>query len=446
MNYRTLLAALPGALLSLTLHAAPQLDPGVREMITTRVEKGELASVVVGIVDGEQTAVYGFGKAGRHAPDALTVYEIGSVSKTFTALLLAHAVAKDGVRLDDPVAALLPGDAIPASAGRRITLLDLATHTSGLPRLPANMAPGRPDNPYADYGAEKLKSFLQGHQLARLPGAAYEYSNLGYGLLGQALSRQGNLGYDALVQERIAAPLGLYSTGVRLTPDAWDRLAPGHGPDGRPAANWDMDALAGAGALRSNAQDMIVYLAAHMRAGRDPASPYAMVKKAQRPTGIDGMQIGLAWHLNTVRGRPIVWHNGATGGYASFLGFTADGQRGVVVLASTSASVDAIALASLVPGAAPPPKAIAMPAEALAAYAGRYQLAPGFVLAVTPAPAGLRVQATGQPAFVASASAADEFFLTAIEARLSFQRGRDGSVTGLVLHQNGRATPAAKVD
>lgn len=444
-NKKTIFALL-AALYSCTLHAAPQLDDNVRNMIATRIEKGELASVVVGVIDGRESAVYGFGKAGKHAPDARTVYEIGSATKTFTALLLAQAAAAASVKLDDPVAKLLPGYAIPAYEGQQITLLDLATHSSGLPRLPGNLPMRQPDNPYADYTEEKLQSFLQSHQLARRPAASYAYSNLGYGLLGHALSAQAKLPYAALVRERITAPLGMASTAVELTPDMRARLAPGHSATGQPAANWDMGALPGAGALRSDAHDLILYLKVHMQTGADAASPYALVRQAQRPAPAPDMRIGLAWHLNPVRGRAVVWHNGTTGGYASFVGFTADGQRGVVVLASSATGIDSIAFASLVPGAAAQPKTLAMTAEALAGYAGRYQLAPNFILTVQAVAAGLQVQASGQPAFIASASAPDEFFLTVVDARLSFKRGRDGAVNSLVLHQNGRAMPAEKMD
>ncbi|CAN7570143.1 serine hydrolase [Pseudoduganella sp. LjRoot289] len=443
MKNRTIIAAVAGVLLSGALHAAAQLDDNVRNMIAARIEKGELASVVVGIIDGKESAVYGFGVADGRAPDARTVYEIGSATKTFTALLLAQAGAA-GAKLDEPVATLLPGLTIPSYAGQPITLLDLATQSSGLPRLPGNMPMRQPDNPYADYTQEKLELFLRNHQLARRPGSAYEYSNLGFGLLGQALSAQAKLPYAALVRERITAPLGMESTAVELTADMRARLAPGHSATGQPAANWDMGALAGAGALRSDAQDLILYLKAHMQAGA--GSPYARVRQAQRPAPGPDMRIGLAWHLNPVRGRPVVWHNGATGGYSSFLGFTADGQRGVVVLASTATAIDSIALASLVPGAAVEPQAIAMTAEALAGYAGRYQLAPNFILTVKPAATGLQVQASGQPAFIAGASAPDEFFLTVVDARLSFKRSKDGAVDRLVLHQNGRAMPADKID
>eukprot|EP01133_Synstelium_polycarpum_P023160 gene23160-27770_t len=173
--------------------AAPVLDAAVRERAETLVRDGKHASLVIAVIDGKDSAVYGFGRArpgDAGVPDADTVYEIGSLTKTMTGLLLADAVVAGKARLDQPVAELLPAYAIPALAGQKITLGQLATHFSGLPRLPANLVPADMNNPYADYGDAQLRSFLAGHALARAPGAAYEYSNLAYGLLGTALAAQ----------------------------------------------------------------------------------------------------------------------------------------------------------------------------------------------------------------------------------------------------------------
>jgi D-alanyl-D-alanine-carboxypeptidase/D-alanyl-D-alanine-endopeptidase len=442
-NNKHVLFACISIMAAFAAQASPQLDENLRASLRSRIDSGELVSVVIGVLDGADSAVYGFGKAGAPGPDGQTVYEIGSITKTFTGLLLAQAVKSGAARLDQPVAQLLPGYAVPAYKGQPITLLDLATQTSGLPRMPDNMRPVRMDNPYADYTAEGLKTFLAGHQLARQPGSVYEYSNLGVGLLGQALSEQAKKPYGDLIRDRIAIPLGMESTAVALSPSMRARLAPGHDAEGRAVANWDMDALAGAGAVRSDAHDMIRYLQAMMSAGPDTA--YALAREPQRPFNQQGGRIALAWHTNLVRNTPVIWHNGMTGGYASFAGFTADGQRGVVVLTNSAVSVDNIALAALVPGAKPEPKQVVLAPEVLAGYAGRYQLAPGFILTVRPSPRGLLIQATGQGVLPAFASARDEFFVRAIDAPLIFKRDASGAVESLVLHQNGRDSPGKKL-
>lgn len=441
-NLRVLFACI-GLTAAIAVQASPQLDENLRASLRSRVDSGEFASVVIGVIDGADSAVYGFGKAGAPGPDGQTVFEIGSVTKTFTGLLLAQTVKSGAARLDQPVAQLLPGYVVPDYQGQPITLLDLATQTSGLPRMPDNMRPVQVDNPYADYRAADLKAFIGGHQLRRQPGSVYEYSNLGVGLLGQALSEQASKPYGDLVRDRIAVPLGMDSTAVALSPSMRARLAPGHDAQGHAVANWDMDALAGAGALRSDAHDMIRYLRAMMSAG--PESAYALARAPQRPFDKQGGRIGLAWHTNLVRNTPVVWHNGMTGGYASYVGFTADGQRGVVVLTNSAVSVDRLALAALVPGAKPEPKEVALAPEVLAGYAGRYQLAPNFILTVKPSARGLLIQATGQSVLPAYASARDEFFVRAIDAPLVFKRDAFGAVESLVLHQNGRAMPAKKL-
>lgn len=437
------LMALIGTIVASVAMAAPQLDENLRASLQSRVDSGELASVVVGVIDGGDSAVYGFAKAGTPLPDAQTVYEIGSISKTFTGLLLAQAVKSGAVRLNQPVAQLLPGHTVPEYKGQPISLLDLATQTSGLPRMPNNFQPARMDNPYADYTAAELKAFLGKYQLEREPGKVYGYSNLGFGILGYALSQHANKPYGDLLRERIAAPLGMDSTAVVLTPSMQARLAPGHNAAGSVVSNWDMDAMAGAGGIRSDARDMLRYLQAMMDA--TPDSAYTLARQPQRLIVDKGPQIGLAWQLPLVRGTPVIWHNGMTGGYASFAGYTADGKRGVVVLTNSAVSVDKVGMAALVFGAEPEPQQVALAPEVLAAYAGRYQLAPGFVLTVRPSAYGLITQATGQGALPAYASGRDEFFLRSVDAQLSFKRDASGAVESVVLHQNGRDMPAPRL-
>ncbi len=432
--------------------AAPILDAAVRERAETLVRDGKHASLVIAVIDGKDSAVYGFGRArpgDKGVPDADTVYEIGSVTKTMTGLLLADAIVAGKAQLDQPVAALLPAYAIPALAGQKITVGQLATHFSGLPRLPANLAPADMRNPYADYAEAQLRAFLAGHTLARAPGAAYEYSNLAYGLLGTALATQANMSYEELLQARIFRPLAMASSSAVTTPALRARLAPGHLADGKPAENWDFQAIAGAGAVRSSARDMIAYMQSYMQATR-PAQQLAVQPRQVLAGEGDGVKkVGLAWMLDQVKGQPFAWHNGQTGGYASFAGYTLDGKRGVVVLSSTARDVDALGVGVLLPGSLPPPNApapkeIAIAPAELAQYAGQYALAPTFVLSVRQGPDGLLVGATGQGEAPVYASAKDTFFYKVVEAQLVFQRDAQGAITGVVLHQNGQAMPGKR--
>lgn len=443
-----LTALLAAAFASTTAAAVPVLDAAVRERAEALVRAHEHASLVIAVIDGQDSTVTGFGTVAdgkAQLPDADTVYEIGSATKTITGLLLADAVVAGKARLDQPVAELLPSFSIPASGQRRITLLDLATHYSGLPRLPGNLAPADAGNPYADYSADKLRSYLAGHQLTRAPGDGFEYSNLAYGLLGTALASQAGTSYENLLQQRIARPLGMKSTSSLLSPALRARLAQGHGTDGKPARNWDFQAITGAGAVLSSARDLVAYLQSYML---KPDAAHTLALKKQAELG-GGKGIALAWIVDQAQGQPFTWHNGQTGGYASFIGFTADGRKGVVVLSSTSRQVDALGVASLVPGTLPPlqavPKEVAMSAAQLAQYEGRYALAPQFIVSVRQGPDGLLAGATGQPEVPVYASGKDRFFYKVVDAQLEFKRDDQGAITSLVLYQNGQALPGKRL-
>ena len=227
-------------------------------LIKTRVDAGKNVGMAVGTVDHEgktTIAAYGNPGPGSLPIDADSVFEIGSITKVFTAILLADMAERGEVALDDPIKKYLPGNMrVPERAGRSITLLDLSTQTSGLPRMPDNLKPADLRNPYADYSVEQMYEFLSRHELRRDIGAEFEYSNLGVGLLGHVLALRAGMSYEALVKQRILDPLGMTHTAVTLTPWMIEHLAKGHDTKGAVASNWDIPTLAGAGALRSNAQ------------------------------------------------------------------------------------------------------------------------------------------------------------------------------------------------
>jgi serine-type D-Ala-D-Ala carboxypeptidase/endopeptidase len=414
--------------------------PGrVEKAAQERIEVGTYQTLVFGVVDGDKSDVVAFGNLDDGtAPDGETVYEIGSITKTFTATLLAQAVLSGRLMLDTPVAQLLGDFKIPSGGGKEITLSDLATHHSGLPRMPSNFMPKDPANPYADYDAAKMNVFLAGYQLPRDPGAAYEYSNLGFGLLGHALAQSVPTTYGALIDDDILKPLGMTMSGTVFTDAMRAHLALGHDDRGNAAKNWDLDALAGAGALRSTANDMLRYLKANMGIGQSALA--TAMNFAQRPPS-DLAKTGLAW-VTTDKG--IVWHNGGTGGYRSFLGFTADRRRGVIILTNTSADPDDLGFATLDVGAplAPSYKPIVLSSASLDEYVGTYELAEHFLLDVRRVNDGLFARATGQTAFQIFPWAPNEFFAKVAGISMTFKRNLEGSVDGLVLHQNGdRAAP-----
>ena len=414
--------------------------------VRTRVDAGWVPGIVIGVVDSSGVRYFAYGAtavAGGAPVDERTVYEIGSITKVFTGVLLADLAVHGEVGLDDQVRRYLPDSVrVPGTDSQPITLRLLSAQRSGLPRMPLNFAPRDPENPYVDYDAARLFAFLDGYRLSRAPGAAYEYSNLGVGLLGVALARQGGTSYEALIRRRVVDPLGMPSTMITLSDDARSRLALGSA-DGQPAANWDFDALAGAGALRSTAQDMTVFLAAAMGLRHTPLdSAFHLAAEPQFDAGPGGaMRIGLGWHVREGEaGSRIVWHNGGTGGYHSWAGYDPARRVGAVVLANSTENIDDLGFHLLDPAIplAPVHTAVVLPEESLDEYVGRYPLTPAFVIAVTREGDRLMAQATGQPAFRIWPSARDEFFLKVVDAQISFTRGADGKVDGLILHQGGR--------
>ena len=426
-------------------------DAEIRRILVDRIDvQRQAVGLVAGVIDAGGSRVVAY----KSEPDA--VFEIGSATKVFTSLLLADAVARGEVALTDPVAKYLPAEVkMPQRGGRQITLEDLATHTSALPRLPSNLAPADAANPYADYSVAQLYAFLSSYQLPRDIGERYEYSNLGAGLLGHALARRAGMDFESLVRTRITGPLRMTDTSVTLTPALRQRLAKGHNAQGQPAANWDLPTLAGAGALRSTAADLLRLLGAFLGYTDTPlAGAMRAMLDVKRPTPTPALRIALGWHvLSTSSGREIVWHNGGTGGYRSFIAIDAKSRTGVVVLSnmSTPAGIDDIGLHLLDPSLPllrPPTArtAVTLSAAQLDRCVGKYQLAPTFILTVTREDARLFVQATGQPRFELFAENERDFFLKAIDAQITFDVSGQGRAPSLVLHQGGAHQTARRIE
>jgi serine-type D-Ala-D-Ala carboxypeptidase/endopeptidase len=443
-----------------TVPASPNpSDSEIRHILVDRIDKDhQSVGIVVGILEptGRRVVAYGnLAKDDKRSLDGDTVFEIGSVTKVFTSLLLADMVQRGEVALTDPVAKYLPPEVkVPQRGGRQITLQDLATHTSGLPRMPSNFTPKDPANPYADYSVEQMYQFLASYQLTRDIGSQYEYSNLGGGLLGHALARRAGMSYEKLVQSRICEPLEMKSTAITLSLDMKARLAAGHNQGLEPVANWDLPTLAGAGGLRSTANDMLNFLAANLGYTKSALAPaMAAMLAVRHPTGMPNVEIALGWHITTRDGQEIIWHNGGTGGYRSFIGFDPKSRIGVVALsnAETAAGVDDIGQhllnASVPLHTAPKPhKEVAVDPRLFDGYVGRYELAPNFILTVTREGNQLFAQATGQPKFEVFPEGDRDYFLKVVDAQITFETDAQGKATGLVLHQNGRNVPGKRIE
>ncbi|MBI3715506.1 MAG: serine hydrolase [Betaproteobacteria bacterium] len=457
---RTLRLAAPALLcasllIGATLPAgAIATDADIEKVLADRVDVAKKnVGIVVGIVDDSGSRVIRHGSAGNGKPlDGDSEFEIGSISKVFTALVLADMIERGEVQLDDPIGKYLPEDIkAPERTGKAITLRHLATHTSGLPRLPTNFAPKDPTNPYVDYDAGKMLAFLGGYSLTRDPGERYEYSNYGVGLLGYLLARRAGSDYATLIRTRILQPLEMNDTAVVLNTAQRARLVQGHDSNGKIVPGWDFDALAGAGAIRSTANDMLKFMAAQRGKKKSPLQA-AMARSQRELQDIGGpeRQIGLGWHINWQFGNRFVWHNGGTGGFRSFAGLTVEG--GVVVLSNQQTSVDDIGYhllderAALTKYDAPRVRtAVKIDPAVLDSYAGQYQLAPDFVISFQHEGEKFMTQATRQPKFEVFAESETEFFLQAVDAQITFVRNAYGKPTHIVLHQGGRDIEARRI-
>lgn len=434
-------------------------DSTVSEIIGQRVRDRRAAGIVVGLLEPDgRTRVVAVGDPGPgHLPlDGNSVFEIGSITKVFTATVLAEMVAEGQVKLDDPVQLYLPPTVhVPSRNGKSITLGSLSSQNSGLPRLPGNMRPGDPSNPYADYSVQQLYAFLSDYQLPRDPGAQFEYSNLGVGLLGHALALRAGKSYEVMVRERIWKPLNMTHTAITLTPYMKQHLALGHDTAGNVVPNWDLPTLAAAGAIRSTTLDMLKFLSANLhpeRGALERAMDFAHQSRAAvTPPNVS---IGLNWIIQRTPGGTILWHNGGTGGYRTFAGIDPVRNVGVVVMTNSGGTgSDDIGMhlldpaIPLAPKPVPPRQRVAMelPETALAKFVGVYQLAPTFSLDVRLKDGVLTAQATGQGALRLWAETPLKFFYREVDAQVTFVADSQGTITGLVLHQNGANVPAKKV-
>ena len=453
-----LFAGAPGVRVSAQEPGQFATDSAVRAILADRLAAKRGTGFVVALLEpGKSPRIITAGTSGvRGLPlDANTVFEIGSITKVFTSTLLSDMVERGEVRLDDPVSKFLPKHVrVPASKGRQITLADLATQSSGLPRLPTNLRPASIANPYAGYSAENLYEFLSSYTLTRDIGSQYEYSNLGVGLLGHALSLRAGKSYEALLKERVLLPLGMTETGIRLTPAMESRMAQGFNAAGDSMSRWDFLVIEGAGALRSTTSDMLKFLAASLDSTSSPlGAVMARTRRSWRPADRPGNSIGLGWHVVDLFGTTLRWHNGGTGGYRAFIGIDAARKRGVVLLSNSTVSPDDIAFHLLepkvpldLPAAPPPPRTeIALTAAQLEPLVGVYELAPAFRLTITREDNALFGQATGQGKVRLHAEAPLKFFLKGINAQVTFVAGSDGRVRELILHQGGANIPGRRV-
>lgn len=416
--------------------------------------------VIISRIGPRGSVVVGYGRFGTkdgRTPDESTVFEIGSITKILTALLLADMVDRGEVTLDAPVSELLPkGARIPAWPGRPITLLDLATHTSGLPLRPTNLASSHTAlNKYAGYAANDLYAGLATYKLSREPGTVYEYSNWGYALLGAALAHRTDMKFETLLQTRVLLPLGMTDTAFVATPPMLQRLAPGHDEQLRPVGLQEVGAIAPATGLLSTARDLRRFLEAMLGKRKSTLTPALQRMLAvSKPSDDRWTTVALGWRTTTLDGQAVVWSNGRADGYRSYIGLDRDQHIGVVALANagTGRGVDDVG-AHLVnahfpadlrqPGAQ---VAIAVATDVLDRYVGDYKYADGTVFTVRRKGARLLGKySEDEDPFELHALTAESFFMTDVDATFTFEKLEGGKSQHAVLRQNGKSFTAQRV-
>ena len=429
------------------LPAATDHGPQVKPLIQPLIDAGLIPGAVVGIYQNGESSVYAFGHLSKDkptAPNSKTMYEIGSISKVFTGILLADAVERGIVKVDDPLSKHLPdGIKGPKRDGKEILLWHLSTHTSGLPRLPDNIG-AEIANPYKAYGTRELWDYMDRATVLTDPGKTYAYSNLGAGLLGTLLAKASNSTYEKLLKERIATPLGMKHTTLTLSRQQKRALAPPHNGD-RVVSGWDFDSLAGCGGVRSNMDDMLKLVEATLSQGSDAverAITSSTKKRFTLPNAPAG--VGLGWHI--AQDGSTLWHNGQTGGYSSAMFVSKVLNAGVVVLTNGSDPATTVVgeriLQMLMGIKVEPPsvrKSIDMSARALDQLVGEYPSTVGFTIYITRDGDALMAQLTNQSPLQVWPESPTLFFYRDVEAQLRFAvDSKTGEATSVTLLQDGR--------
>jgi CubicO group peptidase (beta-lactamase class C family) len=327
------------------------LDKKTDSMAQAFMSLSTTVGMVIGILDKGKTQVYAYGetvKGSKKLPDGNTLFEIGSISKTFTATLLAHFVQQGKIKLEDPINKYLP-DSIAKMEfnGKPITIQSLSNHSSGLPRVPDDLFVGaEKSNPYKHYDNKKLFAYLKQFKPTREPGAQYDYSNLAVGLLGVILERVSGKTYEQLVKEIIWKPLKMDNSRITLLKEDSAKFAQGYDERVWLAHSWEFQSLAACGAIRSGMNDMLLYAGAQVNDGN--SSLQNAIRFTHQQTYVNGQtRVALGWHIMPSGEQSFLWHNGQTGGYRSTFVFDEQNKRSVIILTNANVAPDAIGLSLL---------------------------------------------------------------------------------------------------
>jgi len=325
------------------------LDSVIDKTVIDFMQSPQNCGLSIGIIKDSVVYFYNYGETKRNnqtLPDKNTIFEIGSISKTFCGIALSYAITEGKIKLEDDIRKYLPEQYTNLEMNKQfIQIKHLVNHTSGLPRLPDNLKDQTNFdslNPYKNYSKKMAFDFLKTVKLNHEPGDVCEYSNFGMGLLGIILEKIYGKSFEEIIKEKICLPNNMEATAINLNTEQVKVFTDGHNSAGILTPHWDLGALVAAGGVKSTTGDMVNYLQYNLN------ETDAAVKLSHQTTFNNGSNIALAWHkIKTKLGHELVWHNGGTYGYASFCGFIKEKKCALVVLSNTSTNVDYIGLSIL---------------------------------------------------------------------------------------------------
>ena len=427
----------------------------VKALIRDHVELDRKSvGIVVGLVDDQGSRTICYGKMDNGASPEVngdTLFDICSITKTFTVLLLQDMVECGEMKLDDPVAKYLPSSVkMPTRNSKEITLLELATHTSGLPRDLENPTPRDWRNPYADLTPAQFYASLSNLTLRRDPGTRYEYSSLGMQLLGHAIELKTGTNYETLVVDRICKPLSMDSTRVTLTPQLMARLATGHNPPNQRTPEPNFGFLLGAGGLRSSANDLLKYLSANLGLLQSSLTPAMQKTHLVQVPHVDGnMDMALGWSVSHFPGADLIGHSGRGIGNRAIIAFDTKRRRGVVVLANAYDDNRLYDIAWLLLQSEwqsrSRPRPVRINPRHYDQYVGQYQLAANSLIGIRRQGNRLLIQPAGKLTAELLPESETNFFGRITGRKVTFVRTPAGKTTGLIIHADGTGYPAARI-
>lgn len=411
----------------------------VAERLESAIEHEFIGAAVVGYYDSENAHYLKLGRVSKEsesAPNETTLFEIGSITKVFTAALTQVLVDSGALSWDSTVKSSLEDWKITSAKIRNITLRELATHSSGLPRMPLNWKAEDPLDPYLGYDTKLLQQFIgeiDPPALRKQPA----YSNLGFGLLGTIAANAAGKIYPTALKELLLEPLGMHQTTVGVSGEMKSNLAQGFG-QGAEIPNWNFEALAGAGAILSSAEDMVRFIKRNVE--EDDSSAFKSLSQLQQ-VQVQPNQ-ALAWVIDkNESGQPVFWHAGLTGGYASFLAISPEESKGWVLLTTSMQGglVNEIARSFFTPI---PRKELVD----LSAYLGVYRLVRDMYMTFSERENQLIAQATGQPEIPLTFVKDREFKFDPADIVLSFEKPKGGKSERVSMKQRGQTLKGKRVE